>query len=203
MSGRPDETSKVGYLETYMSGGLDIRQLRDDGGDILFRHPVRFYGVYHRYDTASHTLERASRQEWDSANGPIEQCNPRRQWSGLRLDNREFTLRFKGGAVSTAAPFVMDFGLSHGGSLAAVLTAEGPAERSDMLSGAARGAAGQHYHQFFSLEKGDYVGDAVRIPLVSLQSLRMCWSPDDQHVIYSRYNELAVVPVSRSILEKQ
>jgi len=172
----PDERLKVDYEDA----DFIVRCPRDD--------------VY-RYDPGARTLQATRAQDWNAATGVIcdcglPNCGQRRQAASRPAvmagwDFNEHVFRYGSRILETAGPVVVASVVDPTGEFAAAVSADGPIIDTRVGFLGNFGSKGQHYHQIVRRRDGTFVGEALRLPLVSYpDALDACWSPDGRYVIY-------------------
>jgi len=87
-----------------------------------------------------------------------------------------------------------------------LLLSADPDEQMSLMGHIVQGSRRQHYHQVASLKEGAWVGEPLRIPMVTRLAGRearpgrdylvdICWSADERYVVYVGRTSLCIVPV--------
>ncbi|MGH9460649.1 MAG: hypothetical protein ACRD1X_05500 [Vicinamibacteria bacterium] len=176
-------------------GGWMVRSEGNDKDTLLLTH-FRLEVVY-RYDRVTQELSLVPNEQWESASGPVVECDSQPVSVTLRVDPLS-KLPFVGERqLDISGKVALDARPSASGRWVAVLSADGPASPPSWLfSMGGGGASGQHYHQVLRAEGYSSTGPPVRLPFETERGyFRLCWSPEEDYVVYTNSSFLNLVIV--------
>jgi hypothetical protein len=183
--------------------GLRLRREAVQGGALLIKLDENL--IVRRYDPKAKMLSTVDPTGWEHAKGVIANCEEQfpPDNSTFWIDPQTGQLRDKKGVVRTSGAGILNLTLGPQGDKIAILSAEGGKPVSLIPFWGSSGAAGQYWLQVWSLSRHDFVGQAVKIPRLHAQdSLRACWSADEEVVIFFEVTFSYFSVVTLNSLEK-
>jgi len=165
---------------------------------------------YYRYDPETDDVEPADADAWELSPGRVTTCGeeytPIKEVYGKRVSGQAMLI-IDGSKLPVAAAGPGKSAISPTGELVVVVSADAEIELSLIMGGGGRlGSQRQHYHQVASLKEEAWVGEPLRIPMVTRLAGReakpgrdylvdICWSADERYVVYVGRRSLCIVPV--------
>lgn len=155
---------------------------------------------FYRYDPRLGNIGPVTRKEWDKSAEEVIDCGtnfdysmPRHRAVVIRA-TRQFEIGSK--VVPTAGEVPLKCVTPPDADLTAILSGDAPDKGAFLPFLSSTVCTGQHYHQTFSRASATQVGETERIPFVSADKpISMCWSPDQQYVLYCTGGSVCIIPV--------
>jgi|ERR1043166_638415 hypothetical protein len=191
------------YRDTFL-----LRRETADGGALLLKR-TDIETVY-RYDPKARTVKAVNGSVWENAGGQIRNCKDymppavySRQQPVVRayphIDVPTKRLLIDQREVKTAARYPIETQQSPSGRWLSVLSGAGPSI-PPLLPLSGDWVLGQRYHEVLSLPDGSRVGSAIRFPVLDTKDFgSMCWSADEQFVVYTSWTFRALVVIETGV----
>jgi hypothetical protein len=173
-------------------------QLRADPGNKhvlwLRRYRTRQPGLVYRVDCTTGRVTTATEDEWNAADSEVRDCADPHGWPrGWYCDSPSGKLKDVNGFVPTAAEYLVGLAWFTGSRYVGVLSADGPT-RGGYIGLSTLTPLGQHYHQTFSLDAREPVGEPVRLPFDRGKgAISACFAPRQGCVMYYTTTGLCII----------
>ena len=179
---------------------LEIEFLRREahGAGALLLTDRRFVEVY-RIDPSTNSVSLATKDDWQNARGPVANCY--RQFGlspGVRIEDDR--LLAGEDELTAAGDLALSVDVSPSRNKALVISAEGPRVIPSFFYFGSRGyVSGRHYQQFLAMPEGQFLDTVWRLPseFDEAQGFGICWTPDEQFVVYQDDTNLIIHDVTR------
>jgi hypothetical protein len=154
--------------------------------------------LVYRFDSATGKLTRETEQAWDAAGGEVRQCwIPQRHLRAVHRDSPSSKLKRGDEFIATAGEYVDRVRGPRGGKHLVVVSGDGPLKGVTYVGWGTARPAGQHYHQTYSVEKGAFVGESVRLPFAPEPAMSLCIAPQERYAVYyNRDSSLCVIAIA-------
>lgn len=181
----------AGWVNTQMSGRLLIRS-GQNGMNILLTMRDEFekgyrHRVVYEYNPKVKSLQKVSDLDWDGISSPIAECFSQSRQVPEQFKVTGEKLFFGNREVSIKGTVLISAAFSPSGKYVAILSADGPRKVSLMpFLGGGQNSKGQHYHQLFSIVKGEPISNVIKLQFTTKkEAYQACWSIDEKYVFYT------------------
>jgi hypothetical protein len=179
--------------------GLELRADAVDKHVLwLRRHRTGQPGLVYRVDCTTGRVTAATEDEWRALKSEIRDCaDPQGYPPGWHRDSSNGKLKFVDEFVPTMGEYLVRLAWFRGSPYVAVLSGDGPT-RGGYIGLSTVTPLGQHYHQTFSLDAREPVGEPVLLPFDRRkEAISPCSAPRQGYVMYFSTTGLCIIELRR------